>query len=50
MVAALAMQAQRPVIVLDVFGGSATEGTVFPTMTDTDGLAADVTLESTGCR
>src|SRR6478736_9937497 len=47
MVAALAMQAPlRPVIVLDVFGGSATEGTVFPTMTDTDGLAADVTLES----
>ncbi len=47
MVAAMAMQAPlRPVIVLDVFRGSATEGTVFPTMTDTDGLAADVTLES----
>ena len=47
MVPALAMQARpRPVIVLDVFGGAATEGTVFPTMTDTDGLAAEVTLET----
>ncbi len=47
MVPALAMQAPpRPVIVLDVFGGAATEGTVFPTMTETDGLAAEVTLET----
>jgi len=47
MVPALAMKARpRPVIVLDVFGGAATEGTVFPTMTDTDGLSSEVTLET----
>ncbi|ORB30569.1 RNA polymerase subunit sigma [Mycolicibacterium parafortuitum] len=36
----------RPVLVLDVIGGAATEGTVFPTMTDTNGLAAEVTLDA----
>jgi RNA polymerase sigma-70 factor (ECF subfamily) len=47
MVPTLAMQAPtRPVIVLDVLGGAATEGTVFPTMTDTDGLATETTLDT----
>ncbi len=36
----------RSVLVLDVIGGAATEGTVFPTMTDTNGLAAEVTLDA----
>lgn len=41
MVPVMAMKApSRSVFVLDVIGGAATEGTVFPTMTDTNGLAA----------
>ncbi|CAA0128371.1 ECF RNA polymerase sigma factor SigH [Mycolicibacterium vanbaalenii] len=41
MVPVLAMEAPwRPVGSPDVIGGAATEGTVFPTMTDTDGLAS----------
>ena len=44
MVLTLAMQAPtRSAIVLDVIGGPATEGTVFPTMTDTDGSGPDAT-------
>ncbi|AFM16193.1 RNA polymerase sigma-70 factor, TIGR02947 family [Mycolicibacterium chubuense NBB4] len=47
MVPALALEAPlRPVIAPDLFGGAAREGTVFPTMTDTDGLAAETTLDS----
>ena len=43
---AMAMEAPpRSVMVLDVIGGAATEGTVFPTMTDTNGLAAEATLD-----
>ncbi len=34
----------RPVVLPDPFGGAATEGTVFPTMTDADGLATDAPL------
>ena len=34
-----------PVFVPGLFGGAATEGTVFPTMTDTDGSAAKATLD-----
>ncbi len=42
MVAGMATEApSRSVLVLDVISGAATEGTVFPTMTDTDGLAAE---------
>ncbi len=47
MVPALALEAPptRPVDLPDLFGGAATEGTVFPpTMTDTDGLASEATL------
>lgn len=43
----MAMEApSRSVEVLDVIGGAATEGTVFPTMTDTNGLAAEATLDA----
>ena len=43
----MAMEApSRSVVVLDVIGGAATEGTVFPTMTDTNGLAAEATLDA----
>ncbi len=46
MVPALAVVAPlRPVILPDLFGGAAREGTVFPRMTDTDGLAAKATLD-----
>ncbi len=48
MVPVLAMEAPwRPVVSPDVFGGAATEGTVFPTMTDTDGSASKATLKDT---
>jgi RNA polymerase sigma-70 factor (ECF subfamily) len=47
MVPTLALQApSRSVILLDMIGGAATEGTVLPTMTDTDGLATETTLDS----
>ncbi len=47
MVPALATEAPlRPVTVPDLAGGAATEGTVFPTMTDADGVAADAPLEN----
>lgn len=46
MVPALATEAPlRPVTVPDLAGGAATEGTVFPTMTDADGVAADAPLD-----
>ncbi|KRE33727.1 RNA polymerase subunit sigma [Mycobacterium sp. Soil538] len=46
MVPASAVEAPlRPVIMLDLLGGAAIEGTVFPRMTDTDGLAAEATLD-----
>lgn len=42
----MAMEApSRPVQLLDVIRGAATEGTVFPTMTDTSGSAAEATLD-----
>ncbi|OAN36455.1 RNA polymerase subunit sigma [Mycolicibacterium iranicum] len=42
----MAMEApSRPVQLLDVIRGAATEGTVFPTMTDTNGSAAEATLQ-----
>ena len=34
-----------PVVLPGLFGGATTEGTVFPTMTDTDGLATEATLD-----
>ena len=47
MVPALAMEAPlRPADLPDLFCGAATEGTVFPPMTDTDGLASDATQEA----
>ncbi|GJF11757.1 ECF RNA polymerase sigma factor SigH [Mycolicibacterium cyprinidarum] len=47
MVPALAVKAPLgPVDLPGRFGGAATEGTVFPTMTDTDGVAFDATLET----
>ncbi len=46
MVALLAMEAPSgSVHLLDVIGGAATEGTVFPRMTDTSGSAAEATLD-----
>nr|WP_255605693.1 sigma-70 family RNA polymerase sigma factor [Mycolicibacterium xanthum] len=46
MVPASAMQApRRPVNMPDPIGGAATEGTVFPTMTDTDGFASEAALD-----
>ena len=36
----------RPVDVPGLFGGTATEGTVFPTMTDIDGQAPDTAPET----
>ena len=43
----MAMEAPpRSVMVLDVIGGAATEGTVFPTMTDTNEVAAQATLDA----
>jgi RNA polymerase sigma-70 factor (ECF subfamily) len=36
----------RPVDIPGLFGGAATEGTVFPTMTDTDGKAPDTAPET----
>ena len=36
----------RSVMLLDVIGGAATEGTVFPTMTDTNEVAAQATLDA----
>lgn len=48
MVPVLALAApSRSVHLLDVIGGAATEGTVFPTMTDTDGSATGTTREET---
>lgn len=42
----MAMEAPpRPVHLLDVIRGAATEGTVLPTMTDTNGSAAEATLD-----
>jgi RNA polymerase sigma-70 factor (ECF subfamily) len=47
MVPTMAMEVPvRPVLLLDLIGGAATEGTVFPTMTDTDGLAVNATLDA----
>jgi RNA polymerase sigma-70 factor (ECF subfamily) len=47
MVPVLAMEAPPgPVHVLDVIGGAATEGTVFPRMTDIGGSTAKATLEA----
>ena len=37
---------ERPVAVPDRYGGAATEGTVFPTMTDIDGSAPDTAAET----
>ncbi len=37
---------ERPVDIPVLFGGAATEGTVFPTMTDTDGTAPDTAPET----
>ena len=37
----LAICLERPVDIPGLFGGAATEGTVFPTMTDIDGSAPD---------
>src|ERR1700752_3303926 len=39
---------ERPVDVPGLFGGTATEGTVFPTMTDIDGSAPDTAPETSG--
>ena len=38
----------RPAMRPDLLGGAATEGTVFPTMTDTDGVATETTLNADG--
>jgi len=49
MVPALAMEAPlRPVLLPDLFGGAATEGTVFPAMTDNDGSAPDTAPQTSG--
>ena len=39
---------ERPVDIPGLFGGAATEGTVFPTMTDIDGSAPDTAPETSG--
>ena len=39
---------ERPVDLPGLFGGAATEGTVFPTMTDIDGSAPDTASETSG--
>ena len=44
----LAMCLERPVDIPGLFGGAATEGTVFPTMTDIDGSAPDTAPETSG--
>jgi RNA polymerase sigma-70 factor (ECF subfamily) len=39
---------ERPVDIPGLFGGAATEGTVFPTMTDNDGSAPDTAPQTSG--
>ena len=46
MVPALAMEApRRPAIPPELMRGAAIEGTVFPTMTETDGSASPTTVD-----